>query len=213
MGHAAREYFAHRSQIFTETVRAAFIKKHETRRSPTDRRGGNCTDAHGWVFSRIVYSCSAAYCLGFDAPPAQRIATDFSHAENLSMRARFSGHALKGQKFIAQGKRSDTLGKPPHHITLRPVREKANITRSVSALLPLQCANYTAHYTQGVASLAAGLWTSAPFGACLFERISSRPRHVAFSHAYNSPHAKDPCSSVAPAAHQRPSSRQRSKSK
>ena len=39
------------------------------------------TDAHGWVFSRIVYSCSAAYCLGFDAPPAQRIATDFSHAE------------------------------------------------------------------------------------------------------------------------------------
>ena len=110
MGHAAREYFAHRSQIFTETVRAAFIKKHETRRSPTDRRGGNCTDAHGWVFSRIVYSCSAAYCLGFDAPPAQRIATDFSHAENLSMRARFSGHALKGQKFIAQGKRSDTLG-------------------------------------------------------------------------------------------------------
>ena len=52
------------------------------------------TDAHGWVFSRIIYSCSAAYCLGFDAPPAQRIATDFSHAENLSMRARFSGHAL-----------------------------------------------------------------------------------------------------------------------
>ena len=34
----------------------------------------------------------------------------FSHAENLSMRARFSGHALKGQKFIAQGKRSDALG-------------------------------------------------------------------------------------------------------
>ena len=39
---------------------------------------------------------------------------------------------------IAQGKRSDTLGKPPHHTTLRPVREKVNITRSVSALLPLQ---------------------------------------------------------------------------
>ena len=132
-------------------------KKHETRRSPTDRRGGNCTDAHGWVFSRILYSCSAAYCLGFDAPPAQRIATDFSHAENLSMRARFSGHALKGQKFIAQGKRSDTLGKPPHPITLRPVRAKANITRSVSVLLPLQQgASYTAHYIQGVASLALG---------------------------------------------------------
>ena len=28
----------------------------------------------------------------------------------VSMRARFSGHVPKGQKFIAQGKRSDTLG-------------------------------------------------------------------------------------------------------
>ena len=99
---------------------------------------------------------------------------------------------------LTQGKRSGTLGKPPRHIMPRPVGAKVNITRYVSALLPLQGANYTAHYTQGVASLAAGLWTSAPFGACLFERISSRPRHVAFSHAYNSPHAKDPCSSVAP---------------
>ena len=34
-------------------------------------------DAHRWVFSRIIYSCSAACCLVFDAPPAQRIATDF----------------------------------------------------------------------------------------------------------------------------------------
>ena len=38
-----------------------------------------------------------------------------------------------------------------------PVRAKVNITRYVSALLPLQGANSTAHYTQGVASLAAGL--------------------------------------------------------
>ena len=45
-----------------------------------------------------------------DAPSAQRIATDFSHAENLSMRARFNGYAPRGQKFIAQGKRSDALG-------------------------------------------------------------------------------------------------------
>ena len=56
-------------------------KKHETRRSPTDRRGGNCTDAHGWGFSRIIYSCSAAHCLVLDAPPAQRIDT-LSHAES-----------------------------------------------------------------------------------------------------------------------------------
>ena len=157
-------------------MRGAFIKKHETRRSPTDRRGGNITDAHGWVFSRIVYSCSAAYrlvlmrrrrngsdffacgrcvaerkicgnprdlwattkrtrakaqagciysptdlsdkhrchagCLSITqiAPSARQIDTDFSHAENLSMRARFNGYAPRGQKFIAQGKRSDALG-------------------------------------------------------------------------------------------------------
>ena len=44
------------------------------------------------------------------APPARQIDTDFSQAENLSMRARFNGHAPKGQKFIAQGKRSGALG-------------------------------------------------------------------------------------------------------
>ena len=43
------------------------------------------------------------------APSARQIDTDFSHAENLSMRARFNGHAPRGQKFIAQGKRSDAL--------------------------------------------------------------------------------------------------------
>ena len=46
-------------------MRGAFIKN-------TD-----CTDAHGWVFSRILYSCSAAYCLVFDAPSAQRIESGF----------------------------------------------------------------------------------------------------------------------------------------
>ena len=54
------------------------------------------------------------------------------------MRARFSGHALKGQKFIAQGKRSDTLGKPPHPITLRPVRAKVLKQSVLCLLLPLQ---------------------------------------------------------------------------
>ena len=57
--------FSHRSQLDTETMRVALSKNTDF------------TDAHGWVFSRIVYSCSAAYCLGFDAPSAQRIATDF----------------------------------------------------------------------------------------------------------------------------------------
>ena len=36
-------------------------------------------------------------------------------------------------------------------------RAKVNITRSVSVLLSLQGASSTAHYTQGAASLAAGL--------------------------------------------------------
>ena len=56
--------------------------------------------------------------LGFDAPSAQRIGTDFfacgeydevvCHMTGLGMRS--DGHAPKGQKFIAQGKRSDALG-------------------------------------------------------------------------------------------------------
>ena len=71
----------------------------------------------------------------------------------------------------AQGKRSDTLGKPPHPITPRPARAKVNITRYYSALLPLQGASYTAHYTQGAASLALGyellpLWGRARLTAC-----------------------------------------------
>ena len=77
------------------------------------------------------------------------------HMTGLDMRS--DGHVPMGQQFIAQGKRSDTLGKPPHPITPRPARAKVNITRSVSALLPLQGVSSTAHYTQGVASLAAGL--------------------------------------------------------
>ena len=48
-------------QLDTETMRVALSKNTDF------------TDAHGWVFSRIVYSCSAAYCLGFDAPPARRM--------------------------------------------------------------------------------------------------------------------------------------------
>ena len=152
--------------------------KHRCHADCLYQKNTDCTDAHGWVFSRILYSCSAAHCLVFDAPPAQwigtdfsqeegalrseksveireicgrqlsaqcakeqagcfysptdlsdkhrchadclsitqiapsarQIDTDFSQAENLSMRARFNGHAPKGQKFIAQGKRSDALG-------------------------------------------------------------------------------------------------------
>ena len=62
-------------------MRGAFIKKHETRRSPTDRRGGNITDAHEWVFSRIVYSCSAAYRLVLMRRRRNGFPRIFSHAE------------------------------------------------------------------------------------------------------------------------------------
>ena len=63
-------------------MRGAFIKKHETRRSPTDRRGGNITDAHEWVFSRIVYSCFAAYRLVLMRRRRNGLPRIFSHAES-----------------------------------------------------------------------------------------------------------------------------------
>ena len=56
------------SQISTDAMRGAFIKN-------TD-----CTNAHGWVFSRILYSCSAAYRLVLMR--RRRNGSDFSHAES-----------------------------------------------------------------------------------------------------------------------------------
>ena len=50
-------------------MRGAFIKN-------TD-----CTDAHGWVFSRIVYSCSAAYRLVLMRRRRNGFPRIFSHAE------------------------------------------------------------------------------------------------------------------------------------
>ena len=89
-------------------IRVAFIKNTDI------------TDAHGWVFSRIIYSCSAAYCLVFDAPPARRMSTDLSHAEScMHGRMPHVGACLicvqtstprRGQKSIAQGVASLTLG-------------------------------------------------------------------------------------------------------
>ena len=104
-----------------------------------------------------------------------------------SMRARFNGHALKGQKFIAQGKRSDTLGKPPHPITLRPARAKVNITHSVSVLC-----TYRAQTTQHIiprAPLRLPLgYELLPLGACplkraLIERFSACEKSVSICRA------------------------------
>ena len=61
--------FSHGSQISTDAMRGAFIKN-------TD-----CTDAHGWVFSRILYSCSAAYRLVLMRRRRNGSARIFSHAE------------------------------------------------------------------------------------------------------------------------------------
>ena len=68
---------------------------------------------------------------------------------------------------LAQGKRSDTLGKPPHPITPRPARAKVNITCSVSALLPLQGASCTRHiFYPGRRFACRWAMHFCPFGAC-----------------------------------------------
>ena len=78
---------------------------------------------------------------------------------------------------LAQGKRSDTLGKPPPPITPRPARAKVNITHSVSALC-----TYMAQTTQHIISRAPlrlpWAMNFCPFRACplkraLIERFSA----------------------------------------
>ena len=59
-----------------------------------------------------------------------------------------------------------------------PVRAKVNITRYDSALLPLQGASSTTHYTQGVASLALGYELLPLWGVPV--RPHAKPRHVAY---------------------------------
>ena len=107
-----------------------------------------------------------AHCALSCRPQIPRIPTDFSHTKSVwHSPCRWQPkRAESPMTSLAQGKRSDILGKPPHPITSRPARAKVNITRSASALFPLHGASSTAHYTQGAASLAAGLWTSAPSG-------------------------------------------------
>ena len=65
--------------IYSPTDRA---DKHRYHAGCLYQKNTDCTDAHGWVFPRILYSCSAAYRLGFDAPSARQIDTDFSQAES-----------------------------------------------------------------------------------------------------------------------------------
>ena len=81
-GHAPREYFSHGCHRSTQKPCRVLLSKN------TD-----CTDAHGWVFSRILYSCSAAYRLVFDAPSAQRIDADFFASGKLCGRMSHDGLA------------------------------------------------------------------------------------------------------------------------
>ena len=72
------------------------------------------------------------------APSARQIDTDFSHAENLSMRARFNGHAPRGQKFIAQRQAKRRPGYNVLCSLLPDVRAKVLKQSVLCLLLPLQ---------------------------------------------------------------------------
>ena len=82
---------------------------------------------------------------------------------------------------IAQGKRSDTLGKPSHPITPRPARTTVNITRSISMLLPLQGALLIHRYPPGRRFACRWAMNFCPFGTsplkrALIERFSACER-------------------------------------
>ena len=71
MCHAAQEYFSHRCHRSTQKPCRVLLSKN------TD-----CTDAHGWVFSRILYSCSAAYRLVLMRRRRNGLPRIFSQAES-----------------------------------------------------------------------------------------------------------------------------------
>ena len=78
------------------------------------------------------------------------------------------------------------------------VRAKVLKQSVLCLLLPLQGAGYTAHYTQGAASLALGYELLPLWGVPVSPH--AKPRHVAYFHTYYSPPAKNPCRSAAPTA-------------
>ena len=91
--------------------------------------------------------------VGEHAHRSHRSTRILSHAENPSMRARFSGHVPKGQKFIAQCKRSDTLGiKVPRSLR----KGKSTEAERVMITFTLAGRGRAWRFTQGVASLALG---------------------------------------------------------
>ena len=81
-GHAPREYFSHGCHRSTQKPCRVLLSKN------TD-----CTDAHGWVFSRILYSCSAVFVLVVDGPAAEGIAPGFFAGGKLCGRMSHDGLA------------------------------------------------------------------------------------------------------------------------
>ena len=67
---------SHRFHGATQMPFGMLLSKTRDSAKPHRPKWGNFTDAHGSVFSRILYSCSASYCLVFDASPARRMSTD-----------------------------------------------------------------------------------------------------------------------------------------
>ena len=91
------------------------------------------------------------------APSARQIDTDFSHAENLSMRARFNGYAPRGQKFIAQ---RQAKRRPGYNVLCSLLPDvRAKVLNRVCYVYFCPCRAWRDgvwRFTQGVASLALG---------------------------------------------------------
>ena len=73
--------FSHGSQISTDTMRGAFIKKH----------GFRCAQMGLFTDSLLLLRCLP---LGFDAPPAQWIGTDFFACGRCAAERKICGNLL-----------------------------------------------------------------------------------------------------------------------
>jgi hypothetical protein len=144
MGHAARECSPTDHADFHRCRAGCFIKKHETRRSPTDQRkviAPMRTD----VFFTDCLLLLRCLLLGFRCAAGAKDRHGFfaggkydevvCHMTGLDMRS--DGHVPKGQKFIAQ---RQAKRRPGYNVpwSLRHVREKVLKQSVLCLLLPLQ---------------------------------------------------------------------------
>ena len=116
----------------------------------------------------IIGAKTISYACGWLSTSWQN--RNLPHAENLSMRARFNGHAPKGQKFIAQrqAKRRPGYNVP---LSLRPVRAKVLKQSVLYLLLPLQgVVWYGVAVYPGYRFACPGLWRSLGFQPAWIDR-------------------------------------------